>query len=207
MLKSFTQELHTMWDLYLDSCLFAYRISQHASTGYTTIPSDLGSLNTFNNTVTTNDNYVGKLKETKKNSLDIAKTKTQEAQEKQKQYYDGLRTRKNSISPIPINSNMSTSQSLRNCKKYFNRYSKHNQLPSYMSQPSQVSLNEHSFSRLHESNISTPSPSVPATFQQGQSVNQLPPFLPKSIIQYKLHIRVSLQICNERRIPTSMRYL
>ncbi|KAM9982001.1 hypothetical protein ACTFIY_004301 [Dictyostelium cf. discoideum] len=246
MLKSFTQELHTMWDLYLDSCLFAYRISQHASTGYSpfemlygrgaTIPSDLGSLNTFKNTVTTNDNYVGKLKETIKNSLDIAKTKNQEAQEKQKQYYDGLRTRKNSISPgdhvllknqnvkedeikkfrpswigpfkvirilsnqtiqiqVPINSNMSTSQSLRNCKKYFNRYSKLNQLPSYMSQPSQVSLNEHSFSRLHESNISTPSPSVPATFQQGQSVNQLPPVLPKSIIPYKLDIRVSLHDC------------
>ncbi|KAM9995080.1 hypothetical protein ACTFIY_001258 [Dictyostelium cf. discoideum] len=93
---------------------------------------------------------------------------------------------------------MSTSQSLRNCKKYFNRYSKLNQLPSYMSQPSQVSLNEHSFSRLHESNISTPSPSVPATSQQGQSVNQLPPVLPKSIIPYKLDIRVSLQQNHQR---------
>ncbi|KAM9984520.1 hypothetical protein ACTFIZ_007509 [Dictyostelium cf. discoideum] len=232
MLKSFTQEVHTMWDLYLDSCLFAYRISVHASTGSSpfsmiygreaTIPSDIGSLNPFNSTVTTNDNYVGKLKETIKNSLDIAKTKTQEAQVKQKQYYDGLRTRKNSISPgdhvlsknqtvkedelkkfrpswigpfkvvrilsnqtiqiqVPLGSNMSTTQSLRNCKKYFNRMNKLNQLPSFINQPSQVSMNELSFSRLTSPSIVATSPPPPTNPpQNGQAVTQLPVVLPKS---------------------------
>ncbi|KAM9985839.1 hypothetical protein ACTFIZ_002137 [Dictyostelium cf. discoideum] len=232
MLKSFTQEVHTMWDLYLDSCLFAYRISVHASTGSSpfsmiygreaTIPSDLGSLNPFNSVVTTNDNYVGKLKETIKNSLDIAKTKTQEAQVNQKQYYDGLRTRKNSISPgdhvllknqtvkedelkkfrpswigpfkvvrilsnqtiqiqVPLGSNMSTTQSLRNCKKYFNRMNKLNQLPSFINQPSQVSMNELSFSRLASPSIVATSPPPPTNPpQNGQAVTQLPVVLPKS---------------------------
>ncbi|KAM9983316.1 hypothetical protein ACTFIZ_007625, partial [Dictyostelium cf. discoideum] len=217
MLKSFTQEVHTMWDLYLDSCLFAYRISVHASTGSSpfsmiygreaTIPSDLESLNPFNKTI--------------KNSLDIAKTKTQEAQVKQKQYYDGLRTRKNSISPgdhvllknqtvkedelkkfrpswigpfkvvrilsnqtiqiqVPLGSNMSTTQSLRNCKKYFNRMNKLNQLPSFINQPSQVSMNELSFSRLASPSIVATSPPPTNPPQNGQAVTQLPVVLPKS---------------------------
>ncbi|KAM9976612.1 hypothetical protein ACTFIR_010454 [Dictyostelium discoideum] len=232
MLKSFTQEVHTMWDLYLDSCLFAYRISIHSSIGVSpfsmlygreaTIPSDLGTLNPFNKLVTTNDNYVGKLKETINKSLEIAKTKTQESQTKQKQYYDGLKTRKNSISPgdyvllknqtvkeeelkkfrpswigpfkvvrilsnqtiqvqVPLGSNMSTTQSLRNCKRYFNRINKLNQLPSFINQPSQVSMNELSFSRLVNPSIvvSSPPPAV-VTSQHGQAVTQLPVVLPKS---------------------------
>ncbi|EAL60315.1 hypothetical protein DDB_G0294336 [Dictyostelium discoideum AX4] len=232
MLKSFTQEVHTMWDLYLDSCLFAYRISVHTSTGASpfsmlygreaTIPSDLGTLNPFNNSATTNDNYVGKLEETINKSLEIAKTKIQESQTKQKQYYDGLKTRKNSISPgdyvllknqtvkeeelkkfrpswigpfkvvrilsnqtiqiqVPLGSNMSTTQSLRNCKRYFNKINKLNQLPSFINQPSQVSMNELSFSRLVNPSIvvSSPPPST-STPQHGQAVTQLPVVLPKS---------------------------
>ncbi|KAM9964076.1 hypothetical protein ACTFIW_005725 [Dictyostelium discoideum] len=197
--------------------------------------NDRGTLNPFNNSVTTNDNYVGKLKETINKSLEIAKTKTQESQTKQKQYYDGLKTRKNSISPgdyvllknqtvkeeelkkfrpswigpfkvvrilsnqtiqvqVPLGSNMSTTQSLRNCKRYFNRINKLNQLPSFVNQPSQVSMNELSFSRLINPSIvvSSPPPAI-VTPQHGQAVTQLPVVLPKSNragkLGYDVHYR------------------
>ncbi|KAM9997134.1 hypothetical protein ACTFIZ_007922 [Dictyostelium cf. discoideum] len=56
-----------------------------------------------------------------------------------------------------------------------------NQLPSFINQPSQVSMNELSFSRLASPSIVATSPPPPTNPpQNGQAVTQLPVVLPKS---------------------------